>query len=133
MHADETKWLPDDKRSLFVKTKFQPIYKTRDLPSSIREVLGLTDNPDSMANPGEDWGAGCVGGSRLPHQRLILAAVTNELCIVYFERGGIARFVVLQLYELSGAKAKLVHQVMTATQYDSVDEIQAALKAKEIK
>jgi hypothetical protein len=130
--ADDAKGLSDEERAHFVKTKFQPLKTTKDLPAPVRESLGLVADPARMADPGKEWAAGCVGGPDLPHERLILAGSSPDLCFVYFERGGIARFLVLQIYALTKSQCKLIQQIMNNKQFKTIAEIKDALKKKEI-
>ena len=130
--AADSMELPQSERDLFVKTTFEPATSTKDLPPGVSSALGQSGDKKQMAEPSENWSAGCTGGPNVPRQRFIFGGVSPERCFVYFERGGIAHFFVFQLYNVSGKKVELIHQSMSGKQYKSVDELKKAMSKGEI-
>lgn len=62
----------------------RPIVRTGDLPLAIQKKLLLAD-------PGKPWNAtDAIIDRTLPGRRLIVAGCDARLCVVHYERGGIA-------------------------------------------
>jgi hypothetical protein len=79
--------------------------------SQVREVdllpNGVIREIGPMANPDEDFQATDVRrGKQLPTRRLAVAGVSESLCIIHYEQGGIGRNWILAILELTGGKAK---------------------------
>ena len=125
--------LTAEDRALFAKADFTTVTQTKSIPSQVASKLGLEGSKKSMADAGEPWNSGCVGPATLPHQRLIFAGTAPGLCIVYFERGGIALFNVLQIYKLSGNKATLICQTNGNKSYKTIAEIKEAMAKDELR
>jgi len=72
-----------------------PIVRTADLPPAVQKKL-------LMADPGKPWNAtDSIIDPTLPGRRLIVAGCDARLCVVHYERGGIAfsyRILAMRLY-----------------------------------
>ena len=89
----------------FGKGAFQRITRVADLPSAVRELYSSKEGTAAMADAGQPFAAGCVGGPGQPHMRLITGGFKQPYSFVFFESGGIALFDQLKVYELSNNKA----------------------------
>ena len=124
--------LSDSEKAKFISTKFAYVSKTKALPESVQEAIGVLGKPESMADVGGRWSVGCVGSADVPHQRLISAGTSADRCFVYFERGGIAHFQILRLYDVSGKSAELVWESRASKRFGDVDAIKDAMKKGEL-
>jgi hypothetical protein len=119
-------------KAKFVNAKFRPITKVKALPEKIAEDLGADGKDKNMSDVGENWASGCVGDANLPHQRLILAGTAGDRCLVYFERGGIAHFEVMRVYQFSDKTAKIVWEKHCNKRYANIDAIKQAISKDEL-
>ena len=132
MSAEQPKTLSKEERELFIKSTFEPVKHLKDLPLGVQSALGVNEKKRRIADAGGDFSAGCTGGPDIPHQRFIFGGTSGDRCFVYYEQGGIARFLYFQLYKISGDKAELVYQAMNNKDYKNVDDIKKAMTAKEM-
>lgn len=130
--SDTVDKLSAAEKAKFVGAKFVPIKKVNALPAKVAEDLGVAGKDKTMADVGEDWSAGCVGGADMPRQRLLLAGSTADRCFVYFERGGYAHFEILRIYEYSPKEAKLIWERRFNKRFHDVDAIKTALSKDEL-
>lgn len=73
-------------------TPFVQADSLRDLPLSLQQQLGVGRPGQAIADRGERFNAGCLGGDGLPQQRFLLGAVSGELVVLAVEVGGIAHY-----------------------------------------
>jgi len=75
----------------------RPVSRVEDLPEPIRD--GTFDRATAdwrLAEPGAAWNAtDVVIDSRLPFRRLIVAACRPTVCVIHYEKGGIAHIYLL--------------------------------------
>jgi hypothetical protein len=133
MAVDEKKPLTDEEKSLLIKSVFQPVARTIDLPTGVRTILGLGIQPKSMAEPNESFTVGCVGDANRPRARFLFGGKSSERFLVFFEKGGYAHYYVLQFFTISGNKATMIHQWTLQKAYKSSDEIKSALDKNELR
>ncbi len=74
--------------------RLQPVTSVRGLPLGVREELQrlFGSSATALADPGAPFQAtDVVTDPSLPARRLILAGCSQDHCLVYYERGGIAQ------------------------------------------
>ncbi|WP_426111957.1 hypothetical protein [Massilia sp. PWRC2] len=64
----------------------------RQLPLAVQQQLGVGNGDDAIADSGERFNGGCVGGSGVPRKRFLLGAVSSDVVVVAIEVGGIALY-----------------------------------------
>lgn len=76
--------------------KLEAIGRFSDLPVAVREgrftVDGVSAAGWKMAEPGAPFSSTDVPVAGAPGRRLIFAACDAQLCVIHYERGGIAHF-----------------------------------------
>jgi hypothetical protein len=109
-HAEETKLRPEDRKVLQDISRFHEVHSTTNLPPA---VIKLCAGEGGMAEPGQNWQAGCVGDGKFM-KRLIWGATSGDYYIVHYESGGIVHsyHLVLATCKQNGANATIVwHRV----------------------
>jgi hypothetical protein len=93
--------------------KFVEFHLSSDFPDSLKahylKVTGADDINKVFASAGGKWQAGCVrtaGGP--PSRNLLLGAKSKDLCLIYFELGGIALVDTIEIYRLKGKECQRV-------------------------
>jgi len=87
-----------------------PIATVSALPAAVREALRdlFKDTTLILADPGAPFQAtDVVMGKPLPWRRMIAAGCSQDHCVVYYERGGIAHVYTIVVFKLDGDKARL--------------------------
>jgi hypothetical protein len=85
-----------DKTTLITHTN------TKDIPYFIKTFLdSLTGNDFSIANPGEDWQAGCVIIEKLPSRQLVYLGLGNDIALFSYFTGGIGKSVHVLIIKFS--------------------------------
>jgi hypothetical protein len=85
--------LPGALRAHVAEERFGIVTSVRGLPLGVREALQTLFGSASLdiAEPGAEFQAtDVVINPRLPIRRLVAAGCSNDHCLVYYERGGIA-------------------------------------------
>jgi hypothetical protein len=72
----------------------------RGLPLGVREELQTLFGTLTLdiAEPGGSFQSGGAAADAAPHRRLIAAGCSYEYCLVYYERGGVARTWLVALF-----------------------------------
>ena len=81
-------------RAHFKDERFAMVTSIRGLPLGVREALQTLFGSPSLdiAEPGAEFQAtDVIVNSELPTRRLVAAGCSADHCLVYYERGGIAR------------------------------------------
>ena len=87
------------------------------------------DHSSSMANPGEKWQATDVIMEKgLPWRRLIFAGVSDQYCLLHYERGGIAHSFHLMLFRRDGDEWRLVWRAASG-HIEKLSDVAAALQS----
>jgi len=82
---------------------FHEVKQASLLPSAVLDALG------GMADPGQPFNNSDALGSNLPMQRLIVAAVSENYCIVSYWQGGISLLALrTSIFKLSAGRAKRI-------------------------
>jgi hypothetical protein len=88
-----------------------------------------TDHGSPMANPGEKWQATDVILEKdLPWRRLIFAGVSDDYCLLHYERGGIAHSFHLMLFRRDGGEWRMVWSAASG-QMAQLSDVPAALQS----
>ena len=80
-------------RTHIADDRFQIVTSIRGLPLGVRNELQTLFGTQSLdiAEPGAEFQATDVSARpKLPSRRLVVAGCSNDHCLVYYERGGIA-------------------------------------------
>jgi hypothetical protein len=76
--------------------KLQPVSRFASLPVAIRTGRFSVDGTSAlgwkMAEPGAPFNVTDAAIPGLPGRRLIFAACSSDLCVIHYERGGVAHF-----------------------------------------
>ena len=86
--------LPGELRALVQDERFQIVSSLRGLPLGVRAGLQTLFGSQTLdiAEPGAEFQASdVIVNVGLPSRRLVAAGCSYERCLVYYERGGIAR------------------------------------------
>ena len=97
--ADELKFLEGD---------FAIVKNVNSIPGTLLRVLAELDGSAfEMANPGERFNSSDVFIPNLPRRRLIFAALATDRYLLYYEKGGIALFHLVEAFRLrSGGRVE---------------------------
>ena len=81
---------------------FREVTQTSLLPKAVLDQFG------GMADPGQPFNTTDVVDPKLSMQQLVVAAVSEQYCIVSYWQGGIALSFKTKIFELSGGSATLI-------------------------
>ena len=90
--------------------RFGIVTSIRGLPLGVREALQTLFGTLSLdiAEPGADFqGTDVAVNPELPSRRLVAAGCSSDHCLVYYERGGIARTWHVTLFHWTPAETRL--------------------------
>jgi hypothetical protein len=84
-------------------TDFQVWHTIPDIPPFVRAAFAKATHQEfSMAEPGAKWqSTDVVLEPGLPWRRLRAVAVSTKFCLVFYERGGIAKSNIVAVFRLS--------------------------------
>ena len=85
--ADSARFTPESVCREIRSNQTTPITRVDHIPPDVLRVLGV-GGKSRMANPGEDWNAGCVQSDKVPGARLVFAARTPHGWFVHSLHGG---------------------------------------------
>jgi hypothetical protein len=117
---------PESPLADLLKTKYTPATKVDQIPRPVRNAL-LALDPRGMANPGEDFNAGCVQGAG-PGRRLILAGGTPTRWFVFFEQGGFVTSRHLVVLEVNHGKAVCSYSCSPSTNVSTFEGLSKAVE-----
>lgn len=81
---------------------FHKVERASRLPSAVLDKLG------GIADPGQPYNTTDVVDTKLPMRQLVVAAVSENYCIVTYWHGGIALRLETRIYELSAGRVKRI-------------------------
>ncbi len=81
---------------------FREVTRASLLPKAVLDQFG------GMADPGQPFNTTDVVDPKLSMQELVVAAVSEQYCIVSYWQGGITLSFETKIFELSGGSAKLI-------------------------
>ena len=101
------------------------------LPAAIRagrfSVDGTSAAGWQMAEPGGAFSATDVPVPNAPGRRLIVAACDQSLCVIHYERGGIAHFYEILALSLAGNRWKAIWNVVGSKPIASFEALRASI------
>lgn len=105
-----------------------------ELPAPIRAgdftVDGVSAKGWQMAEPGGKWNETDVSIGDYPGRRLIFAACDPALCLIHYERGGIAHFYEILALSQTPRGWKAVYNARGAHPVANLDALRALLSGK---
>ena len=81
---------------------FHEVKQASRLPSAVLDKLG------GIADPGQPFNATCAVDPKLPMRQLIVAAVSENYCIVSYWQGGITLSMGTSIFQLSAGRVKRI-------------------------
>ncbi|MGE5647925.1 MAG: hypothetical protein ACM336_19280 [Acidobacteriota bacterium] len=130
--ADGPVPLPADLLSVLrTPNAFQVRRTVSDIPAAVRVAFAKVTNEDEflMAESGARWQAGCVGEPGLPRRRLARVAIGGSFCLVFYERGGVARTDDVAAFRLFRDRAEPVWHAYRGAHVKDPAALLAALEA----
>jgi len=121
---------PADRKRLSAAT-LREITKTAEIPLEVRKAFAaLVGQPEfHMAEPTQPFQVGdaIAPGPPLPGRRLIFAACDDGLCVIHYERGGVAHVYEVLAFERShGKPPELSWSAMTQGRLSDLDALRKA-------
>ena len=85
--------LPESLRAHLKHERLLLVTSIRGLPLGVRDELQTLFGSQTLdiAEPGAEFQVGAARNPKLPSRRLVAAGCSTDHCLVYYERGGIAR------------------------------------------
>ena len=120
--------LPASARAHLKSATLAPIVHVGDLPAAVRRALtALFDSERlEMAEPGAAFqSTDVIVTPDLPVRRLIAAGCTRDLCLVHYERGGVAHSYQVVLFSISKEKARPQWGGLTSGSVPSLAELKS--------
>ena len=128
--------LPETLRAHLTQDRFGIVTSVRGLPLGVRDELQTLFRSQTLeiAEPGQAFRAtDVVMNPSLPSRRLVAAACSNDRCIVYYERGGIAHTWHVALFHWTPATTRFEWGGMAPGALKTIDEVRKAILAGSIK
>ena len=116
--------------------RFGIVTSIKGLAFGVREALQrLFDSPSlDIAEPGAEFQATDVSARpKLPSRRLVVAGCSNDHCLVYYERGGVAHTWHVALFRWTPASTRFDGGGTAPGGLATIDEVRSALLSGEIK
>lgn len=110
----------------------KPIDKLENLPTPIRDgafsVDGVSAAGWKMSDPGGPFSATDVPVPGAPGRRLVFAACDAQLCLLHYERGGIAHFYEILALNRSATAWSVVWNARGPKPLPDLEALRAALR-----
>jgi hypothetical protein len=116
--------------------RFDIVTSIRGLPLGVRDELETLFGNQGLdiAEPGADFQVTDVNGNRkLPTRRLVAAGCSIDHCLVYYERGGIARTWQVALFRWTPAETRFEWGGLAPRGLASIDDVRSAVLSGAIK
>jgi hypothetical protein len=116
--------------------RFGPVTSIRGLPLGVRESLQTLFGSSSLdiAEPGAEFQAtDVVVNPKLPIRRLVAAGCSNDHCLVYYERGGIAHTWHVALFHWTPAATRFEWGGTAPAGLKTIDDVRTAVLSGAIK
>ena len=128
---------PADRKRLQAST-LRVWTKTAEIPEEVRKAFAaLVHQPAfKMAEPTQPFQAtdDIAPGPPLPGRRLIFAASDEGLCVIHYERGGIAHVYEIMAFALSkGAPPELAWSALTRGKLEDLEALRRAVAEDKIR
>ena len=109
-----------------------PVLHVHDLPAGIRDgdfsVDGTSAKGWAMAEPGGAFSATDVPVPGAPGRRLIFGACDRDVCLIHYERGGVAHFYEILALARSGNVWSVLWNARGAKAFANLDALRAFLQ-----
>ena len=128
--------LPEALRAHVKDERYQIVASIRGLPLGVRDGLQMLFGSQTLdiAEPGAEFQAtDVVGNPKLPIRRLVAAGCSTDHCIVYYERGGIARTWQVALFHWTPAATRFEWGGSAPGGLATVDDVRNAALSGAIK
>jgi len=113
------------------------MYRVSDIPNSVKiafaNVTQKWNQEDvfSMAEPGSwPWNVGDAILDGLPRRRLKAVAVSESLCLVFYEHGGVAKSDDVAAFRLSGNGARAIWHSALAPDVASLADLRNTIRGQ---
>jgi hypothetical protein len=111
------------------------MYRVSDIPNSVKIAFARATQKStqedvfSMAEPGAwPWNVGDVILDGLPRDRLKAVAVSESLCLVFYEHGGFAKSDDIAAFRLSGKGARALWHLTRAPHVANPADLRDAIR-----
>jgi hypothetical protein len=128
--------LPDALRAHVKDEQYQIVASIRGLPLGVRDGLQMLFGSQTLdiAEPGAEFQAtDVVSNPKLPIRRLVAAGCSTDHCLVYYERGGIARTWQVALFHWTPAATRFEWGGSAPGGLATIDDVQNAVLSGAIK
>jgi hypothetical protein len=128
--------LPDALRAHVKDEQYQIVASIRGLPLGVRDGLQMLFGSQTLdiAEPGAEFQAtDVVGNPKLPIRRLVVAGCSTDHCLVYYERGGIARTWQVALFHWTPAATRFEWGGTASGGLATIDDVRNAVLSGAIK
>jgi hypothetical protein len=128
--------LPEALRAHVKSEQFQIVASIRGLPLGVRDALQMLFGSQTLdiAEPGAEFQAtDVIGNPKLPIRRLVTAGCSTDHCLVYYERGGIARTWLVTLFHWTPAATRFEWGGTAPGGLATIDDVRNAVLSGAIK
>jgi hypothetical protein len=128
--------LTEAQRAHLRTEQFARVTSVAALSSEVREALRVLFRSPTLelAEPGAEFQVtDVIFKPNLPIRRLILAGCSNDHCLVYYERGGIAHTFSVVLFRIDKGAAQFEWGGIAPRDVQSLDELKALMVDGKIK
>lgn len=127
---------PGDAEARLKTMVLQPVATVAELPAAAQAGLARLFGQAKldMAEPGAAWQVtDVVMKPDLPGRRLVAAGCSNQHCLIYYERGGIAHVWTVVMLRLDGPGAGFVQGWAAPSGLGPVHQVQQAVAAGKLR
>ena len=129
---------PDDLLSgLETPDRFRIMHRVSDIPNSVKFAFGgatqksSQEDVFSMAEPGAwPWNVGDAIRDGLPRRRLKAVALSESLCLVFYEHGGLAKSDDIAAFRLSDNGARAIWHSFIAPDVANPADLRSAIRGR---
>ena len=127
--------LPDGLRTHLRSERLDAVTSIRGLPLGVRNALQTLFDSETLdiADPGAEFQAFPMAGSKLPLRRLVAAGCSIDHCLVYYERGGVERRWLAALFHWTPAATRFEWGATASAGLKTIDDVRTAALAGAIK
>ena len=128
--------LPDTLRAHLKNERLEIVTSIRGLPLGVRDALQALFGTQSLdiAEPGAAFQVtDVVINPKLPIRRLVAAGCSNDHCLVYYERGGIAHTWHVALFHWTPAATRFEWGGTASRGFATIDDVRNAVVSGAIK
>ncbi len=112
----------------WLEGSFTTVEKVAQLPKAVQVAMTSGKSGINMADPGQEFNAGCIQYPGKASRRLVFAAISARICVVHFESGGRAHTYQVRIYSIAGEEqAKLLWSGNIAKPAHNLEELRARL------